>query len=189
LGELLNPRYLLFLLLAFLTIFSLYLPQPLSQNFLRYQRGVDLQQIGWLIAARSAGVVLLNLTIGRLAPRRAFLLAQVVMAFFALLIWQGDGLRWYFLGYMCLGGLMTARAMVTTQGRTFVKAANMGLAYGSMETAMAFAAILAPLLAGVLYSLNPTWIYTASLALIGLMLIVNLAYSPLQGRTAAVDDG
>ena len=171
--------------MVFVVMFSLYLAQPLSQNFLQNERGVNLMQMGALIAARSLGIVGLNLGLGFLDAGVGFLLAQAAVALFTVLIWQGNSVFVYFLGYMMMGGYQTARSLATAQGRALIEAANLGLGYGLIETAMALAAILAPPLAGRLYAYNPVWIYTFSLVLIIFALIISSVYA-LRARASRV---
>ena len=172
LGELIDKRYLGYLLVVFLVMFSMYLPQPLSQNFLQNERGVNLAWMGVLIAGRGLGIVGLNLGLGMLPAGLGFIFAQVAVAFFTILIWQGASLPWYFIGYMMMGGYQTARSLATAQSRVLLSEANMGLGYGLIETVMAAAAILAPPLAGRLYEQNPVSIYVTALALIVLGIVV-----------------
>ncbi len=54
-----TPRYVQYLIIIFFVMLFMYLPQPLSQNFLQNERGVRLDYIGLLISARSLGVVIL----------------------------------------------------------------------------------------------------------------------------------
>lgn len=178
--DLLNPRYTRYLFVVFIAMFFMYLPQPLSQNFLQNERGVNLAGIGQLIAARSAGVVLLNLVLGQMNARTGFLLAQFLMGLFSLLVWQGTGLPWYMMGYLLLGSYQTARSLATAQGRALIDEARMGLGYGMIETVSSTAIILAPPLAGFLYSQNPTWIYSISLGLIGLAFVSSTLLSPIK---------
>jgi predicted MFS family arabinose efflux permease len=179
-GLLLNARYSRFLIIVFIVMFCMYLPQPLSQNFLQNQRSLNLAQIGQLISARYLGVVVLNLTLGQINAQAGFLLAQIGMGLFTLLIWKGTGMPWYALGYFLLGGYQTARSLATAQGRSLIHHANMGLGYGMIETMASMAIILAPPLAGYLYSLNPVLIYPVSLVLIGIAIAVTLVFSPIK---------
>ena len=77
------------------------------------------------------------------------------MAVFSLLLWKGSGLGWYALGYFLLGGFRSARSLIYAQVRPLIHPAQMGLAYGVTETFSALAVMLAPLLAGVLYTQKP----------------------------------
>ncbi|MBN1146745.1 MAG: MFS transporter [Anaerolineales bacterium] len=184
LRETLNGRFINYLVIVLMVMFCLYLPQPLSQNFLQNQRGLALKQIGVLISARSLGVVLLNLGLGRLNPRLGFLLAQAAMALSAALLWQGSALPAFLLGYMLLGSYQTAHLMALAQGRALLRDERMNLGYGLIETCIALVMVLAPPLAGYLYSQNPTWIYSLSLVLILAALALSALSFPSKGRDA-----
>ena len=54
----------------------------------------------------------------------------------------------------------------------------MGLAYGIAETFSSLGVVLAPLLAGVLYTKDPAVVYPVSIGLIGVVLIVSGIFSP-----------
>jgi MFS family permease len=177
---LLNPRFLGYLALTFLIMFVLYLPQPLTVNFLQNERALDLTQIGTLISLRSVGVIILNLGLGQLNPRLGFLLSQLALGIFCAIIWKGASFPWYSLAYLLLGGYQTARSMAAAQGRALVNAAYMGMAYGMIETVSAVSVILAPPLAGYLYAWKPDSIYVVSLACIGGVILLALLFLPRQ---------
>jgi MFS family permease len=177
---LISKRFIQYLFIIFFVTFALYLPQPLSQNFLQNERGLNLNQVGQLIAIRSLGIVVLNLTLGHLNARTGYLLAQVSMAAFTLLLWQGANMVWYMAGYFLLGSYQTARVLSIAQGRTLIQATRMGVGYGIIETAMTFAIILAAPLAGALYQENPVLIYIVSLGLIVVAILVTSLFSPIR---------
>jgi DHA1 family multidrug resistance protein-like MFS transporter len=177
-----SGRYAHYMLLTFFVMFGLYLPQPLTPNYLQNLRGVGLVVMGQLISMRSLGVVGFNIILGHFNARLGYLLAQVCTGLFAALIWLGSGLPAYMAAYVLMGSYITARGLALAQGRTLVLAPNMGIAYGSLETAMSLALVLGPPLAGYLYTLNPDSIYSTSLVLIGIGLVANLALSPLHRR-------
>jgi MFS family permease len=180
--DLINRRYFQYLFVIFFVAFALYLPQPLSQNFLQNQRGLNLEQIGQLIATRSLGIVVINLVLGQINARLGYLIAQMCMAAFTLLLWRGSSMPWYFVGYFLLGSYQTARSLAIAQGRSLIEAAYMGVGYGLLETAMTIAIILAPPLAGVLYQTNPTYIYSVSLVFILMAIIITKLFSPLKTK-------
>jgi MFS family permease len=181
----LNTRFLRYALVIFIVMFSMSLAQPLSQNFLQNERGVSLMQIGRLISVRSIGIVLLNLTLGPINARIGFLISQATMGLSALLLWQGTGMLGYALGYLLMGSQQTARALASAQGRVLVQAANMGIAYGTLETVSALAYILAPPLAGYLYTREPELIYSASLVFLAVAILVTLLLSPVKVKDLA----
>lgn len=178
--ELINRRYLQYLLIISIVIFTLYLPQPLSQNYLQNELGLNLSQIGRLISVRSLGIVFLNLTLGHLNARLGFLLAQVGVALFTFLMWRGVSMPWYLVGYFLLGSYQTARGLAVAQGRSLIKSAYMGVGYGLIETAMSGATVLAAPLAGVLYQINPIYTYSVGLVLIGFAILVTIFLSPIK---------
>lgn len=178
----LTHRYVRYLVLIFFVMLALYLPQPLSQNFLQNERGLNLVQIGQLISMRSIGLVILNLTLGQMNARLGFLWAQLGMAMFSLLIWQGSNMLWYSIGYFLLGSYQTCRSLAIAQGRSLIQTARMGLGYGMIETAMTAAVMIAPPLAGLIYKQDPTWVYPASIILIAIALLVSLLFSPIRSN-------
>ena len=68
--------------------------------------------------------------------------------------------------------------MTLAFARPLVKAGDIGLAYGLVETGNALAIILAPLAAGFLYSYNPEAVYTVSLVALAITIALNALLSP-----------
>ena len=175
-----NTRFISFLGIIFLAMFVMYLPQPLAPRFLQNERGLSLQSIGLLGSVGNLGNTLLALALGQITARSGFLLAQVSVAAFSLLLWKGSGLGWYALGYFLLGGFRSARSLIYAQVGPLIHPAQIGLAYGVAETSSALAVTLAPLLAGLLYTQDPGRVYWVSAALIAVMLVVSGIFSPRQ---------
>ena len=178
----LSSRHVTYLVIIFLVMFATYLPQPLTPNFLQEHRGLSVERLGQLGSIASIGVVILNLTLGSLNAHLGFVFAQVCVGLFAFLIWQGNGITWYMLGYFLMGGYRSARALAAAQTRTLVHQANMGLAYGITETVATSTVILAPPIAGILYEANPPAIYSLSILLIISSLAISILFNPT--RTA-----
>jgi predicted MFS family arabinose efflux permease len=173
-----NQRYLGFMVIAFISMFATYLPQPLTPNFLQNQRGISIAQIGQIGAIGSFGNVVLNLTLGQLDTRLGFLLGQAAVTLFTLFIWRGTGFFWYAAGYFLLGGFRVSRVLVTAQVRSLVHGAQMGLAYGMTETINALPAILAPPIAGLIYTQNPTMIYPIAFVIITMSILISWRFAP-----------
>ena len=173
-----NPRFVSILGISFLVMFVMYLPQPLAPRFLQNERGMSLESIGLLGSAGSLGNTLLALLLGQFAARTGFLLVQVSVAAFSLLLWKGTGLGWYALGFFLLGGYRSARSLIYAQIRPLIHPAQMGLAYGVAETFNSLALMLAPLLAGVLYGRQPVLVYPVCLALVVVTLLVSGIFTP-----------
>jgi MFS family permease len=173
-----NGRYVGFLSVFFIVAFATYLPQPLTPNFLNNQRGLSLSLIGLLGSAGSLGNTALNYLLGQLKARSGFLLGQLGVAAFSILIWRGAGLPALMLGYFLLGGFRALRGLGVAQVRPFVHESQMGLAYGIAETVGSSTVLLAPPLAGVLYSIDPGLMYPVALALIALGFVISLVFVP-----------
>jgi MFS family permease len=180
----LSSQHLTYLAIIFLVMFATYLPQPLTPNFLQEFQGISVEQIGRLGSITSIGVVVLNLTLGSLNAHLGFVFAQICVGIFALLIWRGNGIAWYMVGYFLMGGYRAARTLAAAQTRTLVHQANMGLAYGITETVGTSAVILAPPLAGFLYESNPTTVYILSIFLIVGSLAASILFNPTRNAQA-----
>lgn len=179
-----RPRFLGFLGLSAAVVFGLYLSWPLTPNFLQQSRGMTVGQIGLFGAFNALGVVVLNLTLGRLAPRSAYILSQGLVGLSVVLLWQGVGAPWFALGYFLAGGFRTARSMVTATVQGLVQRSEMGLAYGLAETAQGVAMVAAAPLAGLLYHRRPELPFPVSLALITFLLILSLRLTPQPEQTS-----
>lgn len=169
-------RYYVFLGVVFLATFAMYLPQPLSPNYLENQRSLSLNQIGPLYSISSIGVVMLSLILGQLSARMGFLLGQIAVGLFSLILWRGTGMPWFMVGYFLLGGYKTAHSFATAQIRELVHQSKMGMAYGLTETVGSTTTILAPILAGYLYSRNPSWMYASAAILILASLVASAVF-------------
>jgi MFS family permease len=173
-----NTRFITLIGIVFVAMFAMYLPTPLAPKFLQNERGLSLESIGLLGSVGNFGNAALNLFLGQFAARSGFILAQVSVAFFSLLLWKGTGIPWYALGYFLLGGYRAARAFIYAQARPLVHSAQMGLAYGIAETFNSLSMTLAPLLAGILYTQSPVFVFPISLGLVGLAILITTAFAP-----------
>ncbi|MGZ6317461.1 MAG: MFS transporter, partial [Anaerolineales bacterium] len=177
-----NRRYISFLVIFFAVAFATYVPQPFTPNFLKNQRALSLSVIGQLGSIGYLGNSVLSTVLGRLEARLGFLLGQFGVAAYALLLWRGTGFGWFALGYFLLGGFRALRGLGVAQVRPFVHESQMGLAYGIAETFGSATALLAPLLAGYLYSLDPALNYPVGLVLIGLGVVLTFIFVPRSGK-------
>ena len=173
-----NGRYLSFLSILFVVAFATYLPQPLTPNFLLNQRNLSLETIGELFSIGGLGMAALNLLFGQFEARTGFVLGQISVSLFAVLLWRGSGFGWFALGYFLLGGFRALRALGVAQVRPFVHESQMGLAYGITEMVGSSTVLLAPPLAGYLYQLDPVLMYPVGLVLIGIGIILSLIFIP-----------
>ncbi len=169
-----TPRFLGFVGVIFFTLFALYVNWPLTPNYLEQVHDVPLGMIGVFGSLNSLGMVVLNLTLGRLAPRLGFVLAQVLVAGSALFLWRGTGALWFGMGYFLAGGYRAARNIAVSMVEGMVEPSRLGLAYGVLETASSLVMVLAPPVAGLLFRVDPPLPYPVSLLLIGLALLFTL---------------
>jgi len=163
--------------LAF-AIFSMYLSQPLTPNFLEGVRGLSLSEAGIIFTAGALGNSLLAIAFSRVDPRRGFLFAQSLVILFALFIWKGTSLPIFALGYFLLGGFRAGRPMAMAQARELVHDSQMGITYGIMETINAIIFIVTPPLAGLLFELDPIVVYPLAIGLIAVSIVVSYLFSP-----------
>ena len=173
-----NRRLVVLLGIMAFAIFSMYLSQPLTPNFLDGVRRLSLSENGIIFTAGALGNSLLAITFSRFEPRRGFLLSHVLVILFALFIWKGTSLPVFALGYFLLGGFRAGRPMVMAQARELVHDSQMGLAYGLMETINAVIFILTPPLAGMLYERDPVILYPLGIGLIVVSIFVSYSFMP-----------
>lgn len=173
-----NTNLRTFLPLVFIGMFAMYLSWPLTPNFLQEEKLLSVGIIGSLGSFNALGIVLLNLTLGRIHPRTGFLLAQAITAGSVLILWQSESVHMFALAYFMAGGFRTSRSLVTAQVDELVSRADIGLAYGLAETVSASVLILAPIIAGVLYSSRPWSPYPLSIALIAFAVLLLLSFRP-----------
>ena len=173
-----NRDFLVLMGVLAFAIFSMYLAQPLTPNFLEGVRGLSLSQTGIVFTAGALGNSLMALLLSRVPPRRGFLFAQGLVILFAFLIWRGTSLPVYVLGYFLLGGFRAGRPMVWAQARELVHVSQMGMTYGIMETISAVIFILTPPLAGILFERDPMIVYPLSIGLIAISIAISYFFSP-----------
>lgn len=173
-----NKRYLSFLVVFFIVALVVFLPQPLTPNFLENQRGLSLIQIGTLGSIVGIGTVIFNFLLGMLEARKGFLIGQVGVAAYAFLLWRGTSFSWFAIAYFMLGGFRALRGLGVAQVRPLVYESQMGLAYGIAETVGAATSFIIPPIAGYLYSLNPFMIYPVSLVAIAIGFVVSFIFAP-----------
>jgi predicted MFS family arabinose efflux permease len=179
-----NRRFLGFMSVLAFAIFSMYLAQPLTPNFLEGVRGLSLSETGIIFTIGALGNSLLAITFSRSNPRSGFLFAQSLVILFALLIWKGSSLPVFALGYFLLGGFRAGRPLAMAQARELVHDSQMGVTYGIMETISSVIFILTPPLAGFLFEQDPTIVYPLAIGLIIVSIIISYLFSPRKATHA-----
>jgi len=167
-----NKVFLRMLVLIFLAILTVFLPQPLAANFLRNQRSVSISQIGQLGSLGALGGVIVMLIFGHMSAINALLIGQIGVMIFALALWQGVSMIWYGIGYIFLGGFRLCNAMVVALVRPVVREREVGLAFGFVGSVSSLSIMVAPVIAGLLYDFRPVAIFPV--AIVGLFLTITL---------------
>ncbi len=168
-----NRRYVSFLILSFFTIMFVYLPQPLTPNFLHDVVSLNQTTIGLLGTIGNIGNAFATLILGTLPSTFGLFLSQFMVAAFALILWKGKSTFSYGLAYFLLGGYRLNRSMIVSKVQSFIREKEVGLAFGFLETVTGFAIIATPILAGWIYTQNPVLVYPVALALICLGILAN----------------
>jgi len=182
-----NGVFFAFVGIIFFLMFALYLPQPLTPNFLQNQQGYSSSTIGILGAVGSLGNAVIMLTLGNLRPIAGFMVGQVMVAGFSSLFILGNSPVWFGMGYFLFGGFRLCKTMVLAFARPLVHPAETGLAYGILETANSVAIILAPVVAGLLYDRSPVLTYRVALiAVLATIVISGIALPRIKRRSLEV---
>ncbi len=169
-----NPRFRGLLAVVFLTIIALSVPQQLTSLYLQNVQHISIQQIGTMGTIASIGTAIIVFSLGNLRVSTGMLIGQLLLAGFALLMWQGQNATAYYAGYFFVGGYQLYRSMALAFSRSLVKVGDTGLAYGLVETGNALAVVVAPLAAGFLYNYRPEAVYIASLGALVITVGLNL---------------
>jgi predicted MFS family arabinose efflux permease len=169
-----NSRFLRYLGVVAFAVFAMYLAQPLTPNFLEGVRGLSLSDIGIIFTVGALGNTLAAIFFSRTNPYRGFVFAQIMVAAFAFIILRGTSLPVLAFAYFLLGGFRAGRPLAMAQARELVHESQMGLTYGVMETVSAVIFIVTPPLAGYLYGKDPMMIYTFSLGLMAVSVLISI---------------
>jgi MFS family permease len=168
-----NPRFLGLLAVVFFTIIAISVPQQLTSLYLQNIHHISIQQIGIMGTIASIGAAIIMFSLGNLRVSTGMFIGQLLLAGFALLMWQGQSVMAYFVGYFFIGGYQLYRSMAMAFSRSLVKVGDTGLAYGLVETGNALAVVFAPLAAGFLYNYRPESVYIASLGALAITVGLN----------------
>jgi MFS family permease len=177
-----NPRFIMLLGVLFFTMLGTYLPQPLTANFLQDYRQINLGQIGTLGSISSLGNAILAIVLGTINVRIGFLSGQLAVLLASLIIWKGIGLPWYMLGYFFLGGFRVCKSLSMALARPLIKASQMGVAYGFIETVSSIAIIIAPPLAGIIYNYKPDRVFPVAAVVIAVIFLASIKLIPLESN-------
>lgn len=184
-----NPRLLGFMGLLFITLFVMYLPQPLTPNFLQNQQHFSRTTIGLLGACGSLGNAITQIALGSLSPILGLLIGQAMVGLFSISFLVGGSALWFGLGYVLIGGYRLFRSMILAFTRPLIHAGETGLLYGILETVAMVSIVLAPMVSGLLYDQSPTLVYTVSFISILVMAAINAIVLPKIHRSSITVNG
>lgn len=173
-----NKQFMIWMGVLTFAIFSTYLAQPLTPNFLNSVRGLSLSNTGIIFTAGALGNSLMAMFFSRVEPRRGFIVTQMLVILFAVFIWKGTALPIFALGYFLLGGFRAGRPLAQAQARELVHDSQMGLTYGIMETISSVIFILTPPFAGILFEYSPTIVYPLAIGLIVVSIFMTYQFAP-----------
>ncbi len=173
-----NRTFILFLTVASFAYFAMFLPQPLTPNFLEGVRGLSLKQMGLIFTISALGGAWISERLGNMRSSHGLLIAHFLVACFVLSIWRGETIVLFAVGYFLLGGYRAFKPLTMAHARGLVHNSQMGLMYGTMETVGAVIYILAPPIAGFLYERDPAIVYPLSLGLIVVSVILTFIFTP-----------
>jgi MFS family permease len=173
-----QPGMARFLVLILFSLLALSLSWPLTPNYLTNQRNISLATLGVLGSINALGVVVLNLSLGRLRPKLGFALSQVVVGLSMAGLWLGQSVLWYGAGFFLAGGMRTAHTLAIAQSEPLVSRRNLGLAFGLVETMNGSALAIGPVLAGFLYQVKPWLPFPVGLSMAAVTLLLSLKILP-----------
>ena len=174
-----NKRLVSFLGIIFLAMFVMYLPQPLTPRFLQNERGSVLgnhrpARFGRQPGEQPGGAGGGTTRSSKRIPAGASLGGNFFPAFV-----EGNGLA------MVYARVFPARGDSSRPGRCImplirplIHPAQIGLAYGVAETFGALGVMLAPLLAGLLYTKDPAAGVPGEHRIVGVMVVVSAFFAP-----------
>jgi MFS family permease len=171
-----NRQFVLILALIMFTIFAGYLADPLTPNYLQNQQKISIEMIGNLGSIGSLGTAIITLSLGGMNPFIGIIIGHLLLAGFSFFLWKGNSVTWFGVGYILKGGYRLFQAMYLSIVRSMIHSRQVGLAYGFVSTVNAVAVIIAPVVAGSLYSREPSSIYSVSLILISMSFFLNLFF-------------
>jgi MFS family permease len=166
--EILSNRRLLLITVLFVPAFlALYLGQPFAPNYLQEVVGVELSWIGFLGSVHALGATILTLWLGRLSKSGVGLMVGQGLVFLSLLlILRFEAFPVLVTSFFLRGAFDAVRSLGLAQTGRVLSSRSAGLAFGVFNTAYGLSLVLAPYLAGWLYTSRPDLPFLISAAMI-----------------------
>lgn len=166
-----NRSFMVTVFMIGLVIFGTYLPIPLTANFLQNERGISLISIGTFGSIASLSGILFNLFLGHLNPMLIYLICQLCVVAAAALFFGGSSTVVFGLAYFLSSGFRMFGSIAVAIVKPMVHEGQIGLAFGILDAGRTLSMMVAPLMAGWLYEVNPPLVYLVAIGL-GLCLTV-----------------
>lgn len=178
-----NRRLLLVSSLAVVIFFALYLGQPFAPNYLEEVVGVELAWIGFLGSVHALGATVLSLWLGRLTEGvGGFIVGQGLVLVSLLVFLRSRALPLLTVSFFLRGAFNACRSLALALTGRVVSTTSVGLAYGLFNTTFSVSMVLAPYVAGWLYTSRPDLPFLVSVAMIGLVMPLSLVLAKGDGR-------
>jgi sugar phosphate permease len=155
----------------------MYLVFPLAPNFLVDVRAWDVAWIGALGSFQALGMTLSNVLLGRLGDghyARGLVVGQALVWCSALLLLLSGAFPALALAYLLRGAYQGCRSLAQARAATLGGETERGLLLGATETTITVSRIVAPYVAGWLYTGDPAWPFVAALTLIPVALLLTI---------------
>jgi hypothetical protein len=170
-----NRRLLLVSSLAVVIFFALYLGQPFAPNYLEEVVGVELAWIGFLGSVHALGATVLSLWLGRLTEGvGGFIVGQGLVLVSLLVFLRSRALPLLTVSFFLRGAFNACRSLALALTGRVVSTTSVGLAYGLFNTTFNVSMVLAPYVAGWLYTSRPDLPFLVSVAMIGIVMPLSL---------------
>jgi hypothetical protein len=173
-----NRAFIGFMALVFTIMVVLYLGYDFAPKFISEVKHINLEQIGWLGTVNALGGFTLNQYLGRRPPRRGLLVAIALILIHGVVLLQAQWIGWFALGYFLRGANNTARALIAALTTRIVKPAQLGIAFGFIETVATSSEIVAPYAAGWFYAFDPQLPFIIMVALCPVIMILIWLFAP-----------
>jgi MFS transporter, DHA1 family, multidrug resistance protein len=167
-----NKSFNLFLGLIFMLVFCAYLPMPLTANFLFNYHHIPFSMLGILGALTSLGYIILAFFASHLKPENNISLSILLIAAFCGLILLGNSIWLFGAAYLFASGYRFMRSMIMACSHELIHKKHLGLAFGLIESAAALGVILAPLVAGFIFTKNPYLLYQIGIIILIICFII-----------------
>ena len=178
-----NRRLLLVSSLSVVIFFALYLGQPFAPNYLEEVVGVELAWIGFLGSVHALGATVLSLWLGRLTEGvGGFIVGQGLVLVSLLVFLRSRALPLLAVSFFLRGAFNACQSLALALTGRVVSTTSVGLAYGLFNTTFNVSRVLAPYLAGWLYTSRPDLPFLVSVAMIGLVMPLSLVLAKGDGR-------